>query len=135
MMPSCSLTAPNNENDDKVMIFPPVTKDGIIEQRLHLRNTSRFPIEYRMYMDSQMPSTIPSLMLNHKPPEVFICNPPLGQLEIGDEIDLVVSFIPPEDGNGEYSDNLVLRLFGDTTIKYGECKLLYDDTIVMIIFR
>jgi hypothetical protein len=117
MMPSCGLTAPNGE--ENTLIFPPVTKDGMAEQSLHLRNTSRFAIEYRMYMESQNPSQI---ILHPNRPEVFVCDPPLGQLEIGDESDLLVRFVPPPNETGSYTDNLVLRLFGDMK-KYGEYKL------------
>jgi len=119
MMPSCSLTAPN-ATQDGVLPFAPICPGELAEQTLHLRNTSRFPIQFRMYMDSQNPSQI---LLNPNRPEVFSCDPPTGMLEIGDECEVTVRFSPTETCLGSFSDNLVLRLFGDMK-KYGELKLM-----------
>ena len=119
MMPSCSLTAPEATSDG-VLPFAPICPGEQASQTLQLRNTSRFPIQFRMYMDSQNPSQI---LLNPNRPEVFSCEPPMGMLEIGDECEIVVKFSPTKECLGSFEDNLALRLFGDMK-KYGELKLM-----------
>jgi len=117
MMPTCNLTA--RQAVDGAIVFPPICKNGFSEQDLNLQNTSRFPIQFRIYMDSQNTS---QMLLHPERAGIFTCDPPDGLLEIGDETQLTVRFNPTHDKTGSFQDNLVLRLFGDNK-KYGEFKL------------
>ena len=116
MMPTCNLTA--RQAVDGAIVFPPICKNGFSEQTVTLQNTSRFPIQFRVYMDSQNTS---QMLLYPERVGIFTCDPPDGLLQIGDETQLTVRFSPTADKTGSFQDNLALRLFGDNK-KYGECK-------------
>ena len=127
MMPTCNLTA--RQAVDGAIVFPPICKNGFSEQTVTLQNTSRFPIQFRVYMDSQNTS---QMLLYPERVGIFTCDPPDGLLQIGDETHLTVRFNPTGDKTSLFQDNLALRLFGDNK-KYGECKLEPGPLVTMLV--
>ena len=108
LRPTCSLihngiTLPTNPTIDMGIVQP----NQEAKTTITIRNTSEFPIKFRISLDSDNDQFLAN---NRSGRVLFNCAPSFGILTMADEIKLNISFTP--DHMGVFKDVLNLRLFG-----------------------
>ncbi|CAG5086583.1 Oidioi.mRNA.OKI2018_I69.PAR.g11268.t1.cds [Oikopleura dioica] len=108
LRPTCSLI-----HNGITLPSDPTINMGIVQPNqeakttITIRNTSEFPIKFRISLDSDNDQFLAN---NRSGRVLFNCAPSFGILSMADEIKLNISFTP--DHMGVFKDVLNLRLFG-----------------------